>query len=100
MANAGPHIADRGGNAAFMGLGTLAGTFPVAAQAGVMRNLPGGCRDEAPPERGFSLSRHGFDQDQFAAARLAGSGISIGPDLGVPIRRGLPNGSRRPQSVP
>jgi NTE family protein len=30
----------------------------------------------------------------------AGSGISTGPCLGVPIRRGFPNGSRRPQSVP
>jgi Phage integrase family len=40
------------------------------------------------------------DQAQSPAARLAGSGTSIGPSLGVPIRRGLPNGSRRPQSVP
>ncbi len=31
---------------------------------------------------------------------LAGAGISTGPCLGVPIRRGFPNGSRRPQSVP
>ena len=40
------------------------------------------------------------DQGVFSAANWAGSGSSIGPSLGVPIRRWLPKGSRRPQSVP
>ena len=53
---------------------------------------------EDPAWRGL---RDGDDRTQvFSAANSAGSGISIGPSFGVPIRIGLPNGSRSPQSVP
>ena len=65
--------------------------------AATIASLPTPSRDIAPK---YAAREQGRDQLAFSAASWVGSGISIGPSFGVPIRRWLPNGSRSPQSVP